>query len=45
MLELRSDYKDKVSAFTNIIDICLADTKRKEEHWRLQTEVGIVLNN
>ena len=40
MAELRDDYKEKVRAFTNIIEICLSESKRKEEHWRLQAGVS-----
>ena len=41
MTELRQDYKDKVKAFTHIIDICMKDNARKEEEWKLQAEVVI----
>ena len=47
MAELRDDYKEKVRAFTNIIEICLSESKRKEEHWRLQAGVSpclLILN-
>ena len=39
--ELRQDYRDKVKAFTHIIDICMKDNARKEEDWKLQAEVSI----
>lgn len=42
MTELRHDYKDKVKAFTHIIDICMKDNARKEEDWKLQAEVNIL---
>ena len=41
MTELRQDYKDKVKAFTHIIDICMKDNARKEEDWKLQAEVSL----
>ena len=37
--ELRTDYKDKVRAFTHIINICLVESARRDDQWKLQAEV------